>query len=200
MKKIWLAVCFLWLLSTSLFAMAECSNSVDTSNSGIRETIRCQVKHIACCMESVKHRAMIGECGAIAGNIMTGHHGWASYSSLHKAAREAYNECGKQGDGCEELFSIRIHNRTPNTMKVYLFHPFETDFSNDNALWYWTYYPEENISLAVDNCLLFVSKGFHLKAEYLDKSWEWKVRRIDQFNYSQENYRYGQNLKIRLVR
>lgn len=165
-----------------------------------RETIRCQLIYIAKNMDGVKRRSMMSNYGAVAGNVQKGNYGWGyDPNSLQAAINRSLRECEKNGGGCEELFTIGVFNDTPYTIKIYLYHPWETDYSESNALWSWTWQPGQGNNLGIENYLLFVPKRFFLRAEYIDKSRSWNTRRIGDFGYKQRNYRDGQNLKLHLT-
>jgi len=192
--KLILAILVIASLSYSI-PMGEYAQADDQST---RENIRSQLKHIARYMDDVKNR-MRCHSGAVAGNILKGNHGWGCYESLSRAVKGAFEECEKSGGGCEELFTIGVHNDTPETINIYLYHPWEGDFSEENALFNWTWPPGHGLNLGLDGCLLFASKRFYLKAKHVDGGKVWSERRIDNFSFIQKNYRDGQNLLIRLT-
>jgi len=163
-----------------------------------RETIRSQLKHIANFMDGVRSH-MTNAYGAVSGNILKGNSGWGSSQSLNRAVTRAFRECENQGGGCEEIYTVCVHNNTPENITVYLFQPWETDFSNSNSLWNWSMSPGQEFNLGVDGSRLFISKRFYLKGEYTDGSKQWNARKIDEYSCQQRNYRDGWNLKIRLI-
>jgi len=165
-----------------------------------RENIRKQLRYIANGVKDSKHR-MTARYGVIEGNIQRGNWGWASNSDGRRAERIAEANCQKNGGGCERLYSVNIHNDTPHTIRVYLFSPWESDFSTANALFQWTWAPGEGFNLGLgESGLLLVSTRFYLRAEHSDNtSRGWGPKTISSFNYAIRNYRDGQNVRIKLV-
>ena len=164
-----------------------------------RKDIKHQMKHIASFMNRVKS-GMNCHYGAVAGNILNGISGMGNYSdSLSAARNRAFRECNKNGGGCEELFTITIHNDTPEKIRIFLFHPWETDLSSSNDSWCWTFEPGEQCVLAGDGNTYYIPKRFYLKAESTESNRHWDVRRIEDYNTHQRNYSVGQNLKIRFT-
>ncbi len=163
-----------------------------------RDNVRSQLKHIADFRENEK-RQMKGKYGMVVGNIEKGNVGLGGGASQTTAMNNAMSLCKKHGSGCEELYSIGIHNKTSHKIRIYLYHPLETKFDKSNSLWTWSWGPGDDKSLAVDNHVLFVPKAFYLYAEFEDGSRSWNRNRISQFNYDVRNNRDGQNLKITLT-
>jgi hypothetical protein len=162
------------------------------------ETVRSQLINIAKFMNTAKHWMNSGS-GAVVGNVIKGNAGWGCSDYLDRAVGGAFGECNKNGGGCEELFTVCIQNFTSKTVKIYLYVPWETNFPTSNALWSWTWPPGHESNLAVENCLLFVPKSLYFAAEYEDGSKDWATKKMSELNFTQRNYRDGQNLWLRLI-
>jgi len=165
-----------------------------------RRNIKGQLEFISNGFQNSRHR-MTARWGVIEGNIQRGHWAWACNSDGRRAERIAEANCQKNGGGCERLYSIYLHNDTPHRIRIYLFHPWESDFSTSNALFSWTWEPGEGYNLALSSAgRLLVSKRFYIRAERANEtSFGWGPKTISEFNYAVRNYSDGQSLRIRLT-
>lgn len=197
MKKTLAVLFFTVVLAVPCIACMEGSETDNPST--LRETVRCQLEHIAGYMDRMKRQTMTNSYGSAVGNILKGSSGWGCYSSLHGAVNRAFRECEVYGGGCEELFTLCIFNDTPREVNIYLYHPWETDFSKENALWSWNFIPRHESNLAVDQYRLYIPQRMYLKVDSPDGSRTWNPRRIDGYNLKQRSFRDGQNLRIRLI-
>jgi hypothetical protein len=164
-----------------------------------RENIKRQLKHIAKGHWDTRHK-MSSKWGVIEGNIQRGN--WAAWSDSdgNRAAKRAEANCEKNGGGCERLYTLYIHNDTPKTIRIYLFHPWESDFSKNNALFSWAWEPGQGRNLGLEGAWLVVSKRFYLVVESEGSGGSgWGRKRIDEFNYNYRQYREHQNIRINLV-
>lgn len=190
----------LLILQCAIAVVLTCPRVAAESPEQTRDNIRRQLHHIAKGVQDSRHR-MRARYGVIEGNILRGNWGWACYSDGRKAERIAEDNCQKNGGGCERLYSVHIHNDTPHTIRIYLFHPWESDFVAGNALFQWRWGPGEGANMALSGSgHLLAPMRFYLRAEYSDDSSRgWGPKRISEFNHAVRNYSDGQNLRIRLT-
>jgi hypothetical protein len=194
------ALLTLLIFQFALGMVVSATTALAETSEETRANIRGQLEYIAKGVHDSKHR-MRARYGVIEGNIQRGNWGWACNSDGRIAERIAEANCQKNGGGCERLYSVYIHNDTPHTIRIHLFHPWESDFSTANALFQWTWVPGEGANLGLANAgLLLAPTRFYLRAEYSDGSSRvWGPKRISEFNHAVRNYRDGQNIRIRLV-
>lgn len=136
-----------------------------------------------------------GVYGVVAGDITTGRYCWNSGSSMRTSRYLALAQCGCNGQ-CEELFTLTLFNNTRSDMNVYIFAPWETDFSEEKALWNWIITPNYESTPSINGRFLFFPRGMYMKAKLVDGTRVWEARRLDRYSYTQLNYSYGQCMNI----
>ncbi len=187
------------LLLVIIFGGLWLENAIAENDQENRDRIRGKLEYIAKFIENDRSE-MCYHYGVVFGNILTGATGWGSNSSFDKARNRAYKGCNRHGGGCEELFTINIHNYTHYAVRILLFSPLETDFSESNALFNWEWAPGCGKNLGIIGGHLFVSKDFYLKIiSTRSGGFYWGEERIANFGIAQNNYRNGRNLSIKLV-
>jgi serine/threonine protein kinase len=159
-----------------------------------KEKWRSSLKKLSEYIANAKDKMKGSRYGVVAANLETGKFGWAVRSSVSEAVKWVLNECQKQGISCEEFFYLAIHNETTEEIKVYLFHPSETNFDSNNHLWFWTVTPGKRTSFSIDTGRLLVSKRFFLSAE--SKSGIWRCKRLEDRNYDVKSFSDGQQLMV----
>jgi hypothetical protein len=188
-------ILIVFFLQVRIHEFASAEEPEDTRNN-----IKRQVDSIAEALESDRSR-MTSRYGVIEGNVQRGTWSWASNSNGRTAERKAKTGCEKHGVGCDRLFSICIHNDTPYPIDIDIFHPWESTYDSNNALWHWNFSPGDKSNLAVNGNRLFISKRFFLKAKTSESgNTSWGPKIIGDYTTNLRNYKDGQNLLIRLTK
>lgn len=168
----------------------------------VRDIVRRQVESIARFV--VKGKAqMTTNHGAISGNVRRGNAAWSVRTSHEEATKGALAGCEKNGTACEELFTMTINNGTGQTLTIYVYHPWETNFDKSSYLWSWTLKPgvETNLVLTGAGPLL-VSKRFYLHGKCSDGTDWGGAKRIADYDrdpgaFSERSFPDGGNIRVR---
>lgn len=187
------------IFSLTVFLMIH-NDAIAEDHETTRKNVKRQLKRIAQGHWDTRHQ-LKSRWGVVEGNIQRGN--WAAYSDSdgNRAAKRAEANCEKNGGGCERLYTLYIHNDTPNTVRIYLFQPWESDFSKSNALFSWTWGPGHGSNLGLEGgSWLLISKRFYLIVESEGSGGSgWGQKRIEEFNCNYRQYRESQNLRINLI-